>query len=312
MSAPKTADVGPAAPSAPATATEPASRVRHWLREPLLQFLLIGIALFVAYRALNPAPPEREAANQIVLTADDLRQMSAAWLAQGRPPPTAEQIANQVEARVREEVYYREALALGLDRNDTIVKRRLAQKMEFLADDLAGVGDPGPDELKTWFAANAERFAASPRASFRHLYFSPDRRGGRAQSDAAQSLVKLRGEPRDLPGAAALADPFMFQDRYADRSYDQLASEFGQSFAQSLFATAPGAWQGPIKSGYGWHLVWIDAVQPKRIPTFDEVAPEVRREWVAERRTERKQEVYKAMRARYEVKLPDASAMTSK
>ena len=140
--------------------------------------------------------------------------MSMAWLAQGRPAPTPEQMRGLVEFRVREEILYREALALGLDKGDTIVKRRLAQKMEFLFEDVSALRQPTRDELKTWFEKNAERFALPARASFRHLYFSPDRRGPRAREDAARALDTLRGKPRRLPEGAALADPFMFQDHY--------------------------------------------------------------------------------------------------
>lgn len=289
--------VAPPAPSAP---------LRRWVREPLLHFLLAGVALFAAFRALDPAP-ERETPNRIVLTADDLRQIAVAWVAQGRSPPTPEQMGSLVETRVREEILFREALALGLDKNDTIVKRRLAQKMEFLAEDPSGIGDPTRDELKAWFDANAERFALAPRASFRHLYFSPDRRGPQARADAARSLAKLAGQPPDSPVAARLADAFMFQDYYGDRSFDQLAGVFGAAFAQSLFGLKPGTWQGPIESGYGWHLVWVDEMALKRVPGFEEVEREVRQEWMAERRAEAKRRAYEAMRARYDVVLPGSA-----
>jgi peptidyl-prolyl cis-trans isomerase C len=284
------------------------ARLRHILREPLLHFLIAGIVLFVVYRALNPVSVERAASNEIRVTEDDLRQIAATWLAQGRPPPTPEQMKNLVEMKVREEIYFREAQALGLEKNDTIVKRRLAQKMEFLAEDLSDIGDPAPDELKAWFEKNAERFATAPRASFRHLYFSPDRRGARAREDAAQALEKIRGEASDSPIAVGLADAFMFQDYLGDRAFDQLAGIFGQGFAQSLFALAPGSWQGPIASGYGWHLVWIDAMEPSRIPAFEAVEPQVERDWVAERRAENKRKLYEALRARYEVILPEVLA----
>jgi hypothetical protein len=290
---------------APSTVAPP-SRPQRWLREPLLHFLLAGLALFVLYRALNPGSVERDSSNVIRLTEDDLVQMTILWRAQGRPPPTPEQIKSLVETKVREEVLFREALALGLDKNDTIVKRRMAQKMEFLAEDLSGIGDPKPDELRAWFAANADRFAFPPRASFRHLYFSPDRRGERAQADASRALEKLGGKPADSTTTAKLADPFMFQDYHADRSIDQVASVFGPQFAQALLQLTPGSWQGPVESGYGWHLVWIEAMTPKRIPTFEEVEPEVKQLWLAERRAETKRKAFEAMRSRYEVVLPDS------
>jgi hypothetical protein len=270
-----------------------------------VHFLLAGLALFVVFRALHPASAEPASSNQITLTKDDLRQIAMAWVAQGRSPPTREQMANLVDMKVREEIYFREALTLGLDRDDTIVKRRLAQKMEFLAEDLSGIGEPAPGELRAWFAKNAARFASAPRASFRHLYFSPDRRGPRARDDAARSLEALRGEPPGSPIAARLGDRFMYQDYYGDRSFDQLASVFGSAFAQLLFGLGPGAWHGPIESGYGWHVVWIDAMAVGRVPAFEEVEPDIKREWIAERRAERKRTVYQSMRARYEVSVPE-------
>lgn len=276
----------------------------RWLREPLLHFLLAGIAVFLVFRALNPASAEPAPSNRVTLTEDDIRQMASAWVAQGRSPPTAEQMENLVQMKVREEIYFREALALGLDKNDTIVKRRLAQKMEFLSEDLSAIGDPTPAELKAWFDKNAGRFASSPRASFRHVYFSPDRRGASARDDAARSLAKLRGEPADSRIADNLADRFMFQDHYGDRSLEELASIFGVAFAQSLFGLDPGAWQGPIESGYGWHLVFVDAVALQRLPAFEEVEPEVKRQWIAEQRALAKRKVYESIRARYEVVVP--------
>jgi hypothetical protein len=274
----------------------------------LLHFLLLGALLFVGYRALHPDPDVGARSTRIELTEDDLRQMTVAWLAQGRPMPTPEQLGNLVEARVREEILYREALALGLDRNDTIVRRQLARKMEFLAEDVSGVGEPEPGELRTWFARNAQRFARSPRVSFRHLYFSVDRRGQRAREEAARVIPTLAGKPGEWPGAAGLADPFMLQDYYPDRSLEQIAKEFGPGFAHALFELQPGSWQGPIESGYGWHVVWVDAIAPGRVPALEEVESDVRTEWLAEQRAEAKRNAFEAMRTRYEVVLSRSAA----
>jgi len=279
-------------------------RVRRWLGEPLVQFLLIGTVLFLGSRALHPSLQAGAPSTRIELTEDDLRQMSVAWLAQGRPVPTPEQMRSLVDMRIREEILYREALALGLDKGDTIVKRRLAQKMEFLAEDVAALRDPTTDELRAWFEKNVARFALPPRTSFRHLYFSPDRRGDRARDEAARALLKLAGKPGDWPGASALADRFMFQDHYGDRSFEQLANLFGPPFARAVLGLTPGSWQGPIESGYGWHLVWVDSLIPGRVPPFEEAESDVKAEWVAERRADAKRKAFDAMRARYEVVLP--------
>ncbi len=289
------------------------SPLRRWLREPLLHFLLLGLALFVVYSALGNDPSQRGRGNRIELTDDDLRQISVAWLAQGRPAPTPDQMRSLVDMRVREEILYREALALGLDKGDTIVKRRLAQKMEFLFEDVSALREPTREELKAWFEKNSNRFALPPRASFRHLYFSPDRRGARAREDAARALDKLRGKPASAQEGAALADRFMFQDYYGDRSFEEMAKLFGPRFAQALLQQQPGSWQGPVESGYGWHLVWVDSVTPSRVPAFEEVETEAKTEWIADQRAETRRRAYEAMRARYEIVLPaparqDASA----
>jgi parvulin-like peptidyl-prolyl isomerase len=274
------------------------------LREPLTQFLLLGLLLFAGYHGLRRGGDPRGQPGRIELTADDLRQIGFAWVAQGRAAPSREEMQSLVDARVREEILYREALAFGLDKEDTIVRRRMAQKMEFLFEDVAALREPTADELRAWFEENAERFTLPARATFRHLYFSPDRRGASAHDEAARALQKVAGKPMDSPQATALGDPFMFQDYYGDRSPDDVARAFGPGFARALFRLTPGAWAGPIESGYGWHLVWVDAMTPSLAPAFEEVEPDVRTGWIEERRAEIRQQAFEAMRARYEVVLP--------
>jgi parvulin-like peptidyl-prolyl isomerase len=275
------------------------------MREPLLQLLLGGLLLFAVHAWLNRGREAADADRRIEITADDLRQIEVAWLAQGRAAPTPEQLRQLVEARVREEILYREALGLGLDTDDVIVRRRLAQKMEFLFEDVAALSEPTSEELQAWFEENSERFATPARASFRHLYFSPDRRGAGARDDAEKTLARLAGQAADAPSTAALGDPFMFQDYYGDRSQDQIARDFGPRFAAALRALAAGAWTGPIESGYGWHLVRIDALTPARVPTLEEIEADVRRAWVEEQRNVIRERAFAAMRARYEVVLPE-------
>jgi parvulin-like peptidyl-prolyl isomerase len=140
--------------------------------------------------------------------------------------------------------------------------------------------------------------------SFRHLYFSPDWRGDRAQGAAVKALEKLAGQPADGAAAANVGDRFMFQDYYADRSSDEVANVFGTKFAKGLFELKPGTWQGPVASGLGWHLVFVESVAPGRAHDFEEIKPEVKAAWINEQRAEAKRKMYAAMRARYEVVLP--------
>jgi peptidyl-prolyl cis-trans isomerase C len=280
--------------------------LKRWLREPLLLFLVLGAAMFAAYAALNPGSGRSQSSKRIELTTEDLRQLEIAFAAQWNRPPTPEEAAGIVQMRIHEEVLYREALALGLDKEDTIVRRRMAQKMEFLSEDLANTRQPTTDVLKVWFEQNSQRFAVAPRASFRHLYFSPDVRGRNAGEDAARALAKITGEPEDSPAAAALADRFMLQDYYGDRSAEQLGKEFGQKFARALFQLKSGSWQGPIESGFGWHLIWIDSIIPTRVPLFEEVEADVKEAWIQDWRAEVRRKAYETMRAQYEVVLPQS------
>jgi hypothetical protein len=181
----------------------------------------------------------------------------------------------------------------------------MAQKLEFLAEDISGLSEPEPGELKTWFAKNAERFALPPRASFRHVYFSPDHRGKNTQGDAERALLQLAGKSADAPAVASTGDPFMFQDYYGDRPFEQVAIQFGPQFARALFEEKAGAWRGPIESGYGWHLVFVEAITPGRVPAFEEIESDVKAGWIADRREETRRKMYDVMRARYEVVLPE-------
>jgi peptidyl-prolyl cis-trans isomerase C len=280
------------------------TRALNWLREPLLQFVAIGLLLFAGDRALNPGAEQSGSGGRIEVTEGDLRQLEVAWTAQWRRPPTPEEMRNLVTARVREEILYREALALGLDKDDTIVKRRLAQKMEFLAEDVSGLREPSADELRGWYSKHGERFALPGRRSFRHLYFSLDRRGERAREGAVRARERLAAVSVDAAGAASLADPFMFQDYYADRTPEQVAGVFGVQFAEALFQLAPGGWQGPVESGLGWHLVWVTSSVPGRVPAYEEVEAAVRAGWLDEQRAEARRRAFEAMAARYHVILP--------
>jgi peptidyl-prolyl cis-trans isomerase C len=281
------------------------------LQEPLVYFLVAGAVIFAVYELLNPPANRTDQAYRIVLTENDLRQLAVQWLAQGRPAPTADDMRTLVEDRVNEEILSREAVALGLDRDDEIIKRRLAQKMNFLAEDVAALQDPSDAELRAWFVRNPSRFALPARASFHHLYFSSDRGPG-AREAAATAFIRIASKPADTPAVIAAADPFMFQDFYAERTAEQVAKEFGPGFAKAVFQLKHGAWQGPVQSGYGWHLVFVDAIEPSRAPAFEEVEPDVKSAWLDEKQVEIKRTAFEAMRKRYTVVVPPVHAVDPK
>lgn len=284
-------------------------------REPLLHFVLIGAALFVLFHYAQPTGPAEPSSRQIRLSFDELSQLVLLFQSQWQRQPTVQELDRLVENRVQEDILYREALAMGLDKNDTIVKRRMMQKMQFLAEDVAAAREPTTAELKAWFTRNADKFALPKRVSFRHLYFSPDRRGTHARDDAAKALAQLAGQPEDSALAGSIADPFMFQEYYRDRAPDYIGKEFGPQFAQAVEKLATGSWQGPIESGFGWHLVFVDTAIPGRVPSFEEIEPDVKTAWLGEQKALAWGKAYKEMRAKYTVLLPappdNASATAS-
>ena len=290
--------------------------IKSLSREPLVHFLVLGLVLFGAYSFLERDRSRDTSSTEIRLTQDDLAQLMMIFQSKWNRLPNQNEFNALVEERIREDVLYHEALALGLDKDDEIVKRRMAQKMEFLAEDMAAAREPTSDELRSWFAQNTKLFAMPARLSFRHLYFSPDRRGERARDDAVKVLAKLAGEPQNSKLAVSLGDPFMFQDYYGDRTPQSVARDFGPEFAQAVSKLVPGSWHGPIESGYGWHLVFVDSLIPGRIPTFEEVEPDVKTAWLGTQKAKAWRKAYKKIRSKYTVLLPvpanDASNPKSK
>ncbi len=277
-------------------------------KEPLVHFLIVGALLFVAYSWLNPgsgAADER----LIEITPGTVQRLQDAWTRQWRRPPTQQELDGLIEDHIREEVLYREAIALGLERDDTIIRRRLAQKMEFLSEDLGTLVEPGDTELREFFAERQSAFAEPARVSFNHVYFSPDQRGAEAFADAELVLAEL--EAANIVDAGERGDRFLMQLRYDSLSERDAAQLFGSDFAARVFELPVGDWQGPVESGFGWHLVRVtDQVMP-RMPDFDRVREEVRREFDYERQREVRAATYKALRSRYKIVYstagPDAS-----
>jgi peptidyl-prolyl cis-trans isomerase C len=278
--------------------------MKQLLREPLVHFLLLGALLFAGHAYFDRGQGTGDMSRQIRLSGDDLAQLAMLFQSQWKRDPTPDEFARMVETKVQEEVLYREGLAMGLDKGDTIVKRRMAQKMQFVAEDVAAARTPTSAELQDWFGKNTDKFQDPPRISFRHLYFAPDKRGARAQGDAADALAKLAGESEDSKLAAALADPFMFHDYYRDRAPMYLGKEFGPRFALAVTKLPTGSWQGPIESGFGWHVVFVDTLVPGRIPPFEEIEGDVRTAWLAEQKRTAWERAYKHMRGKYTVWLP--------
>lgn len=278
------------------------------IKDPLVHFLVVGAVIFAVSYWIHP--PAADSAGQITITAEDVEKMrTTIALVQGRPATDAE-ISSLIEARVREEVMYREALAAGLDRDDTVVRNRLIEKMRFLTENVAEPPAPSDAALEAYFAAQAERFRIPARVTFEQVFFGTERRGERARADAAAALPGLQKRRDTLPPTelAKLGDPLPLWNRYDVMPSGDVALAFGDEFAAGLAPIEVGAWQGPIQSRYGWHAVRVIERSAERQPALAEVHDAVQTAYINERRDADNEARYQAMRERYEVVVDPAPA----
>jgi peptidyl-prolyl cis-trans isomerase C len=277
-----------------------------WLREPFVQFLLVGAVLALAWSALSGRLADDDA-NRIEMDAQEIELLAANWERQWQRPPTEEELRGLVDARVREEILYRTAQSMGLDRNDVVVRRRMVQKMELLSQDLATITDPPESELRKYFEENRESYRVAPRISFRHVYFNLDRRGfERAEADARELLAELRATNPDDLDVAALGDRFMLATEYRLRTPDEIAREFGSRFAEAVANLEPG-WHGPVGSGYGTHLVEVTERVESRLPEFEQVQDRVTSDYARVRRERANERLVEALSSEYDVSVDSAA-----
>jgi hypothetical protein len=264
--------------------------------EPLWLFLLLGLLVFVVDRVA----PERDDASDYAVTIDSsqIDRIRAVWRAQTQREPSTEEIDSLLEEHIREEILFREALRLGIDRDDVIVRRRLAQKMSFFIEDASASQKPSQKEARAFFENNLERYRLPERVSFSHVYYSRDRRGEQAAADATTVLASLAADDSSWRSAG---DPFMLLREYADRSQGDVVELFGGTFAEALFELPVGGWQGPIESAYGLHLVKILNKTEARVPEFESVEERVIDDLITENRRAANQSYYEELRRRYRV-----------
>ena len=264
------------------------------IREPLLHFLLIGGGLFLLFNVMNGETVDKP--NWIVVSQGLVELLTANFARTWERQPSDEEIQMLIDNYLQDEVYYREALALGLDEDDSVIRRRLRQKLGFILEDTAALLDPDDKELTAYMDAHAEQFRVQPQVSFRQIYLSRDTRSD-IDADASEILVRLRaGDDPQL-----LGDRIMLEDAYALASRDDIKRRFGEDFAHQLLAVTPGDWAGPLTSGFGGHLVLITEIKPGRMPELAEVKEAVKREWLLARTKQLKQDTFRKLLENYEV-----------
>ena len=270
--------------------------MRSLIREPLVHFTLIGVALFVLYGLVNE--DARTDVETLVVSEGQVEHLAATFAKVWQRQPTALELKGLVDEHVKEEVISREAIKLGLDRNTTLIRPRLRQKMEFIAQDIAENVEPPDAELKTYLAERPETFREPSRYTFRHIYFSPDRRGPAALDDANEALTTLQQTPDDFD---AIGDSILVPGEFDDEPLASVAAQLGKSFADALPALEIGIWTGPVESGYGVHLVFIENRTEGVVPAFSEIRDRVQREWLNDRRHAADRAFIEALLEQYDV-----------
>jgi hypothetical protein len=263
-------------------------------KDPLVHFLAIGAILFAALSWLGRSetpPPDR-----IVVTAGDVAELArSAELLAGRPP-SDEELRALVADAIRDEVYYRSALALELDVDDDEVRRRLIEKMQYTTENTADPEPPDAD-FEAFFEANAGRFRIPPLATFDQVFFSPRMRGESVLADANEALAALRR------GAApeSVGDSTPLASRFDEADPDRVRILFGDALTETVFAEPLNAWLGAFESDFGWHLVRIVARSEARDPAFAEVEARVREVYAAERLEAANAAAFDRMRADFDI-----------
>jgi hypothetical protein len=272
--------------------------IRKFLREPLVHFVALGALVFLLFHfnADRDAPQD----GKIVVTPGKIEQLATGFTRTWHRPPTQQELDGLFDDYIREEVLYREALAMGLDRDDTIVRRRMRQKLEFLTEEASSAASPTDQDLQSWLEKHPDKFNVEPAIAFSQLYFNASRRGESASAAAAKALAQLHSAGKNI-AAAELGDATMLPHELPLSRVDEVASVFGNEFAQHIAQLEPGHWAGPVQSSYGWHLVYVSERTEGRSRPLAAVREAVQREWLEARRKDVVDSTYSKWREKYAV-----------
>ncbi len=278
----------------------------NFLRQPLVQFILIGAIIATAYGLLGGGAADDRT---VTISAAEIARLEATWRAQWNRPPLPQELDGLIRSQVRERVLYQEALSMGLGDDDPVVRRVIAQKLELLYNDLVELSlSPTDQELRAYFAANVDRYQPPPRMTVTQIFFNPDERQEATLPDAEAAVARLRDSGAAAEGTEDLGDSLMLQRYYPQHTEAEIARLFGAEFAAEVAGLAAGEWHGPLSSGYGVHLVYVhDRIEPP-VPPFEAVADRVRVDWMNERRREMADTYFADLLDSYEVIVEQADA----
>lgn len=266
--------------------------------EPLVHFLLLGLAIFLLYGWVSDDESDK---NKIIIDDSHLAHLKSIWELQWNRAPTEEELQGILEKHLQKEVFYREALKVNLDHNDEVVKRRLAQKMEFLSDDFSALVDAPTDEkLLEYFKSNQEQYLVPYQFSFKQIVFTHDKHQD-PQTASQMVLEKYGSKPVDdmYDKGDLLSIPFNFENLYEP----QVEQELGGNLAASLHDLPLNEWSGPVESGYGLHLIYLTKKQAPSIPEFQEIRDELVRDYSYQAEKENQQAIYQSLKNNYQIEI---------
>ena len=271
-----------------------------FLREPLVHFMVIGAAIYLLYAVF--AEPAAEATDKtIIVSAGEIEWMNTAWQKRWNRPPTSEELDGLIEQYIKETVLYREALTMGLNQHDTVIRRRLAQKLEFLAKDLVALTPPTEEELQAYFNEHRGYYTEPIRFTFTQVFIDPDKRGDATLDDAERIKAMLIAKADVIDDVGGLGDGLMLQSHYPEKNQAEIQKQFGNGFAETLVDLSPGRWHGPVLSGYGVHLVYVHSIIEPPATVLDDVRERVTLDWETEKGIELNDKFYDSLRQQYTI-----------
>jgi len=272
--------------------------MKAFIKEPLVHFLLIGAVLFLIFKVYDD--PADLQSSRIVISDGQIEFLKANYARTRQRTPSKKEEQGLIDNYLREEILYREALALGFDKNDSVIRNRLRQKMDLMSDELAGIAVPTDAQLQQFLENNSEKFRTEPKIAFRHIFIDIAHRGIAAE-DEAERILSLLSDEGDRTNPETLGDRLMQPKSFGFTRVSEIAKLFGKPFSLELTKLTPGQWTGPIQSGYGLHLILVSDYVADSLPQLDEIRGTVEWEWSAANKKELKENIYNELRKKYTV-----------
>jgi PPIC-type PPIASE domain len=269
------------------------------IRQPLFHFLLIGAGIFVFYYLMNPVADKKQT---IIIDDDMVNRIGSLFQKQWNRLPTDAEWNSLLDQEIRQEVYYRQALKMNLDHNDELIRRRMNQKLDFITSDLAELKTPSDTALQAFYQQHKEKYLQEASYSFSHIYFNADKRA-HAKEDAATLLPSLPPTDKNLPELTKLGDPFAFAYHTDEATAKEIDAQMGEGFAASLKGLPIGKWSGPVLSGYGTHLIFIDAVKPATELPFAAMRDQLLNDYRYDFQQQFNQKVYEDFKKEYTIEM---------